>query len=219
MRRACILAALAALSGCSTPSQRSDSALSSATRATVQPSTPAPLQTVGPQSVQGRFGIGRRADPAEIAALDIDVMPDGRGLPPGRGTSSEGAPLFAAKCAACHGPEGQGPFVSPAGRLIGRNPGDAFNFATDTAGERDRTIGNYWPYATTLFDYVRRAMPPAAPGTLSSDEVYSVVAWVLAQNRIIPEGAVMNAETLPRVVMPARDRFVPDSRKGGREVK
>jgi cytochrome c len=80
-------------------------------------------------------------------------------------------------------------------------------------------VGNFWPYATTLFDYIRRAMPPSAPGTLSSDEVYSVVAWLLARNSIITDAEVMTAESLPKVVMPARGRFVPDDRRGGRQVR
>jgi len=174
------------------------------------------------QSQPERFGIGRPATPNAIAALDIDVRPDGTGLPAGSGTAPGGAEVYARRCAACHGPKGEG---GQAEALVGAEPTGTAPFGPQyeqwRSGRPDVpfTVGNYWPYATTLFDYVRRAMPPAAPGTLSSDDVYSVVAWVLAQNRIIPEGAVMNAETLPRVVMPARDRFVPDSRKGGREVK
>jgi cytochrome c len=81
------------------------------------------------------------------------------------------------------------------------------------------TIGNYWPYATTIFDYVRRAMPATAPGSLNANDTYAVVAWLLARNNIVPESAVMNAETLPRVAMPARARFVRDNRTGGRDVK
>ena len=81
------------------------------------------------------------------------------------------------------------------------------------------TIGNYWPYATTVFDYVRRAMPATAPGSLTADETYSLVAWLLARNEIIAEGDIMNRDTLPRVRMPARDRFVPDTRRGGADVK
>jgi len=174
------------------------------------------------QSPPQRLGFGEPAPRELIAQLDTDVRPDGTGLPPGKGTALEGEKVYARQCAACHGTKGEG---GQAEALVGAEPTGTAPFGPQyeqwRSGRPDVpfTVGNYWPYATTLFDYVRRAMPPAAPGTLSSDDVYSVVAWVLAQNRIIPEGAVMNAETLPRVVMPARDRFVPDSRKGGREVK
>ena len=147
------------------------------------------------------FGFGTPATPDVIAAIDIDVMPDGRGLPPGNGTVADGAPIYRGQCASCHGAEGEG---GTEGRLVGSQP---------------RTVGSYWPYATTLFDYINRAMPSPAPGTLSADEVYGLVAWILAKSDLIDEDAVMNAETLPRVQMPARDRFVPDDRRGGPEVR
>ena len=151
-----------------------------------------------------RFGLGRAATAAEIKAWDIDVMPDGDGLPPGSGTPAGGVKIYTRKCAACHGPSGtEGPFD----RLVGRDQGPA------------RTIGNYWPYATTLYDYVHRAMPLGAPGSLAPDEVYSLVAYLLWRNEIIPETAVIDARTLPRVVMPARDRFVADDRRGGPEIR
>ncbi len=161
-----------------------------------------------------RWGIGRAATPAEISALDIDVMPDGTGLPPGSGTVPRGAELYAERCEVCHGENGQdGPFAY----LSGREPRDGFPFATQ-AGLR-RTIGNYWPYATTLFDYNRRAMPFDDPGTLEPDEVYNLVAYLLFLNELVPESAVMDAATLPQVVMPARDRFVEDNRRGGTEIR
>ena len=147
------------------------------------------------------FGFGTPATPDVIAAIDIDVMPDGRGLPPGSGTSADGAPIYRRQCASCHGAEGEG---GTEGRLVGPEP---------------RTVGSYWPYATTLFDYINRAMPSAAPGSLSADQVYGLVAWILAKSDRIDEDTVMNAETLPRVEMPARDRFVPDDRRGGPEVR
>jgi hypothetical protein len=153
------------------------------------------------------FGIGRPATPSEIAVLDIDVGPDGNGLPSGRGTSIEGAPIYGARCAGCHGKSGK---EGPNDVLVGRDPRQGFPFSTDP--RLPRTIGNYWPYATTLFDYIRRAMPPDAPGTLKDDEVYALVALLLAWNEIIPSDAVMDAASLPKVQMPARDRFVPDSR-------
>ena len=156
-------------------------------------------QTTAPE----RFGIGRPATPAEIAARDIDVMPDGHGLPPGRGTPAEGAAIYATKCAKCHGAEGRG---GPNDALAGRDPRD-FSFSKDPKAQR--TIGNYWPYATTVFDYIRRAMPPDAPGSLSDSEVYALSAHLFRLNELIPADAVMDAASLPKVVMPAKDRFKP----------
>lgn len=164
-----------------------------------------------------RYGFGRTAAAEEIARIDIDVMPDGRGLPPGRGTSAEGAVIYASKCALCHGAEGEG---TPAGSaLIGRNPRDAFDFAASIEAERSKRIGNYWPYATTLFDYVRRAMPFDRPGSLSDAEVYAVTAYLLHRNGIIDQEDVIDAATLPRVQMPARDRFVSDDRELSTRVR
>ena len=151
------------------------------------------------------FGFGRPAAPEEIARLDIDVMPDGTGLPPGSGTAADGARAWGRFCRGCHGPEGEGGTAAP---VVGRDP-DA----------RPPTVGNYWPYATTLYDYISRAMPSTAPGTLTPDQVYGLAAWILAKNEIIAEDTVMNAETLPAIVMPARNRFVPDDRRGGPEVR
>jgi cytochrome c len=158
----------------------------------------------GHQEPPARFGIGRPATPAEIAARDIDVMPDGHGLPPGRGTPAEGAPLYKAKCAVCHGATGT---EGPNDVLVGREPRQGFGFSQDPALRR--TIGNYWPYATTLFDYIRRAMPPAEPGSLDDEEVYALVAHLLHLNELIAADAVIDATSLPKVAMPARDRFVP----------
>ena len=153
------------------------------------------------------FGIGRPATPAEIAAWDIDVGPDGAGLPPGRGTFADGAPVYAARCAACHGKTGK---EGPNDVLVGRLPGDAFPFARDARAPK--TIGSYWPYATTVFDYIRRAMPPDTPGSLKDDEVYGLVAYLLVLNELVPADAVIDAASLPKVKMPARDHFVPDTR-------
>jgi cytochrome c len=161
-----------------------------------------------------RFGFGRAATPGEIAAWDIDVMPDGTGLPPGSGTAAQGAALYQHRCAMCHGPTGtEGPFD----RLVGREPRQGFPFGRDP--RLVRTIGNYWPYATTLYDYINRAMPLNAPGSLTPDEAYGLVAFLLSRNEIIADTAVINARTLPRVVMPARGRFVRDNRRGGREIR
>jgi len=161
-----------------------------------------------------RFGFGRPATAAEIRAWDIDVRPDGEGLPPGRGTVAQGATVYAAKCAACHGASGRnGPF----GALVGREPRAGFPFGRDPS--LARTVGNYWPYATTLYDYVNRAMPWMQPGSLEPDEVYALVAYLLFLNQIVPEDTALDAATLPRIVMPARDRFVRDNRRGGPEIR
>jgi len=161
-----------------------------------------------------RLGIGRAATADEIKALDIDVMPDGRGLPAGRGTVAEGATIYAEKCASCHGKTGEGASFE---RLVATDAGKNFDFATNA--KLPRSVGNYWPYATTLYDYTNRAMPFMQPGTLTPDETYSLVAFILALNKIVPEDAVMDRKTLPAVKMPSRDRFVVDNRKGGKVVK
>ena len=164
----------------------------------------------------GRYDIGRAATSAEVAAIDIDIGPDGAELPAGKGTVVQGAMVYGAKCASCHGVRGEG--IAPAyPKLVGRDPRDGFPFGRDPA--LVKTIGNYWPYATTLFDYVRRAMPFLQPGSLSNDEVYAVTAWLLAQNEVIKADATLDAESLKAVRMPARDRFVRDDRKGGAEVR
>jgi mono/diheme cytochrome c family protein len=152
------------------------------------------------------FGFGRVATPNEIAALDISVRPDGKGLPEGSGNPRSGRTIYQIKCAACHGRTGvEGPFA----RLVSQ--------MGDTA--KAKTIGNYWPYATTIFDYTRRAMPWNAPGSLSANEVYSLTAFLLQANRIIDSNTVLTAENLPKVIMPARQFFVTDDRKGGPEIK
>lgn len=155
--------------------------------------------------------IGRPARDDEIRAWNIDVNAQGRGLPAGHGTYARGAALFAERCSMCHGAHGEG--IPPYPRLIGREPRDGFPFGRDS--RYAKTIGNYWPYATTVFDYVNRAMPLTAPGSLRPDEVYSVVAFLLAENEVIDRATVIDARTLPNVRMPARDRFVRDDRAGG----
>ena len=154
------------------------------------------------------------ATPAEIAGWDTDVGPDGTGLPQGRGTPSDGEPLYAARCAACHGKSGR---EGPNDVLVGREPREVFPFGRNPA--LPRTIGNYWPHATTLFDYVRRAMPPNSPGSLTDDETYGVVAYLLLLNELIPADAVIDAASLPKVVMPARNRLVVDPRGGPKQGK
>ncbi|MDE1143715.1 MAG: cytochrome c [Paraburkholderia tropica] len=149
-------------------------------------------------------GIGTPLDASAIAAWDIDIAPDGRGLPPGSGDVQTGARVFAQKCAACHGAQGEGligdPLVGGSGTLRSTAP--------------KRTVGSYWPYATTLFDYIRRAMPYNAPQSLSADEVYAVSAWILNRNGIVPDDARLDAHSLAAVRMPNRDGFVPDPRPG-----
>ncbi|MDQ7976782.1 cytochrome c [Paraburkholderia sp. SARCC-3016] len=151
-----------------------------------------------------RYGIGKPIDNAAIARWNIDVSPDGRGLPAGSGTVAAGAKVFAAKCAMCHGKAGEGGIGDP---LVG-------GAGTLTSAKPRKTVGSYWPYATTLFDYIRRAMPYNAPESLSADEVYSVSAWLLYKNGIVPEHTTLDARSLPRVKMPNRDGFIPDPRPG-----
>lgn len=163
------------------------------------------------------YGLGRAATAAEVTARDIDVGPDGEGLPPGTGTVQQGATIFQQKCSMCHGPKGQGmPPAFPA--LIGRDPkAEGFVFATDP--KLTKTIGNYWPHATTVFDYVRRAMPLLQPGSLTNDEVYSLTAFLLASNQVVPMTAMLDSAALTQVKMPYAGKFVVDNRRGGREVK
>ncbi len=183
-------------------------------QAPVRAAAQAPGGSQAPASPE-RFGFGRTATEAEIAAWDIDVRPDGAGLPAGSGTAASGAPIYARECASCHGAAGEGGVADP---LVGYEPESAPPFGPRYEawrGDRDDvrfTVGNYWPYATTLYDYILRAMPSAAPGTLQPDEVYGLVAWILAENGIIAQDAVMDAATLPAVEMPARDIFVPQPR-------
>jgi cytochrome c len=168
-----------------------------------------------PERTSGFAGIGRPATAAELRSWDIDVNPSGSNLPPGSGGYAAGASVFAQRCAACHGAHGEG--LGPYPRLIGRDPRAGFAFGQDPS--LVKTVGNYWPYATTVFDYVRRAMPLTQPGSLHDDEVYAVVDYLLAENGIVGQDAVMNASTLPRVQMPARGKFVRDDRTGGRTFR
>jgi cytochrome c len=161
-----------------------------------------------------RFGFGREATAQEIAAVDIDIMPDGTGLPEGTGSVARGKELYRNQCVQCHGTEGQGADFEA---LAGREPKDAFPFS-DSLSHRV-TVGNYWPYATTLYDYIHRAMPQAVPGSLPPDDVYSLVAFVLYLNRIVPEDATLDRDSLPLIEMPARERFVYDDRRGGEELR
>jgi S-disulfanyl-L-cysteine oxidoreductase SoxD len=142
--------------------------------------------------------LGKPITEAEIAPWDISIMPDGTGLPAGSGTAAQGAKIFAQRCAACHGEAGKGTELGAA--MVGGPP-----HATLDGG---KTIKNYWPYATTLFDFIRRAMPYPQPNSLSSDEVYALTAYILSLNQLIGENEAMNAQTLPQVKMPNRDGFL-----------
>lgn len=156
------------------------------------------------------LGLGRTATPAEIAARNVEIGPDGVGLPAGSGTPEQGKPVFLMNCATCHGNDGEGrPPVYP--QILG-GPRGSFNFANDP--KMTRTIGNYWPYATTVFDYVRRAMPFGAPRSLTDDQYYAVTAYLLEREGIIAPGTVIDAKSLPAVQMPARAHFVLDDRAG-----
>jgi cytochrome c len=166
------------------------------------------------QPTPPRWQLGTPLAAAEIARWDGDVRPDGTGLPPGQGDVASGRGLYRARCLACHGERGIGAVAEP---LAGRIPGDAFPFALDPSAKR--TIGSYWPYATTLFDYVKRAMPLEAPGTLADDEVYALTAYLLYLNDIVDERAVLDQTNLSSVRMPAQGRFVPDDRRGGQELR
>ena len=156
---------------------------------------PSPTPTQGPN-------LGATPSAAMLAAMDISIPPSGAGLPAGGADARAGAKVYAAKCASCHGPKGEG---KPADRLVG-------GIGTLTK-ERIRTVGSYWPYATTLFDYTRRAMPTTQPMSLTNEEAYGVTAYLLALNGIIKEDEVMNAQSLPKVRMPNRDGFIDYSNK------
>lgn len=149
-----------------------------------------------------QYGLGRGADEDEVRAWDITIGPQGKGLPPGSGAVGEGAQVYEVRCKECHGEAGSG--------------GDQVGFIgkpEQLVGEKTvRNVGSFWPYATTLFDYTRRAMPFEQPGTLSDDHIYAVTAYILHLNGIVDEDAVMDAETLPQVKMPNRDGFIRDPR-------
>jgi len=144
--------------------------------------------------------LGKPISPEDLATWDISIGPDGAGLPPGSGTPKQGEEVFNTKCQACHGAKGAG---QPNDRLVG-------GMGT-LAGDKPavKTVGSYWPYATTLFDYVRRAMPYVDSKSLSNDEVYAVAAYILSLNGVIGDTETMNAQTLPHVKMPNRDGFIP----------
>jgi cytochrome c len=163
------------------------------------------------QDYPAKFDLGAPASADDIKAVDIAIGPDGEGLPPGKGDAEAGSKIFVNACSACHGANLQG---------VARLPDMPSGAALRLTGGRGTlasknpvmTVESYWPYATTLFDYVRRAMPFSAPGSLSNDEVYAVVAYILSEGHVIDKTTILDAQTLPRVQMPNRDGFVPDPR-------
>ena len=168
---------------------------SSATNASIQDIAPAAAAN---GSRVGHFKIGKAATPEQIAGWSIAVAPDGAGLPPGSGSVSQGEDIFATQCAACHGAFGEGagryPKLAGSGKLTDDQP--------------VRTVGNYWPYATTLWDYINRAMPYPAPHSLSADEVYAVTAYVLNLNNLVPDDFVADKASVTAVRMPNRQGFL-----------
>ncbi len=143
-------------------------------------------------------GLGVPATEEQIAGWDISISPEGENLPAGSGSVEQGSSVYMTHCIACHGAEGEG---TTNDRLVGGHDSLA-------SGSAVKTVGSYWPYATTLFDYIRRAMPYQLPGSLNNDEVYALTAFLLYLNEIVDEDAVMNASSLPQVEMPNRDNFV-----------
>jgi S-disulfanyl-L-cysteine oxidoreductase SoxD len=142
--------------------------------------------------------LGKPVDEAAIANWDISIMPDGTGLPKGGGTSAQGAKIFAEKCSACHGDNGKGGIAAA---VVEERKIDGISAS-------QKTIKNFWPYATTIFDFIRRAMPFTEPRSLSDEEVYALTAYILAENKLIGPNDTMSAETLPKVKMPNRDNFI-----------
>lgn len=159
---------------------------------------------------QPEYALGQPATPHQIAGWNISIPPSGEALPDGRGTVAQGKKVYQHQCASCHGDKGQGGSIGP--KLVGGR-------GTLDTKHPVKTVGSYWPYATTVFDYVRRAMPFNAPESLSADQVYAVTAYVLHLNGIVSKNAVMDAKTLPKVKMPNRNGFIqPDPRPDVRNM-
>lgn len=153
-------------------------------------------------SAQSKFGFGKPASEREIAGWNIDVTPDGRGLPRGSGSVAQGQQVYTEKCIACHGVKGQG---KPNDQLVGGQ-------GTLKTDKPIKTIGSFWPYAPSVYDYIYRAMPYTAPQSLTPSEVYAVTAYLLHLNGIVAADAVLDAASLPKIRMPNRDGFTPDPR-------
>jgi cytochrome c len=160
------------------------------------------LASVAPVRAQSPYGVGRPATPAEIAGWNIDIDRYGNNLPPGGGSVSQGRKVFDLQCAACHGARGEG---GVGDKLVGGR-------GTLATPEPIRTVGSYWPYAPTLFDYIRRAMPQNAPQSLSNEDVYAVSAYILNLNGLLPADATLDAKRLSEIKMPNRSMFVGDPR-------
>lgn len=153
----------------------------------------------------GKLGLGRVALPEEVAAWDTDVRPDGKGLPPGKGTAKQGDEVFQAQCASCHGEFGQG---------VGRWPVLAGGLGTLKAERPDKTVGSYWPDVSTVYDYIQRAMPFGNARSLSHDELYAVVAYILMMNDVIKdENFELNEKNLATIKLPNADNFFDDDRE------
>jgi S-disulfanyl-L-cysteine oxidoreductase SoxD len=150
--------------------------------------------------------LGKPVSAADAAPWDIDIEPSGAGLPAGNGTSDQGASIFAEQCSACHGEGGRGATTTKSGAPAA--PPVVSDVKRNGIDDTTLTIANYWPYATTLFDYIRRSMPWTSPRSLTDDQVYALTAYILAQNKLIDAKQVINAQTLPKVQMPNRDGFV-----------
>ncbi len=160
----------------------------------------------GASLAQG-VNLGKRISQSDLAPWDIDIEPSGTGLPAGSGTSDQGASIFADNCSACHGDGGKGATTTTSGAPAA--PPVVSDTKRNGIDDTTLTIANYWPYATTLFDYIRRAMPWTAPRSLTDDQVYALTAYILAQNKLIDAKLVINSQTLPKVQMPNRDGFIP----------
>lgn len=190
------------LAACGTDAPAPAAGTAGASGETVSVGTPAPLPE--------RYGLGTPATPDEIAAWDRDVDPSWNGLPDGKGTVAEGRALYAVKCLMCHGPDAKGGQGWLGPNLVSPEP--TSNFGADY--HPPRTVGNYWPYASTVFDYIYRSMPQTAPASLTPDETYALVAFVLAENQILPADGSLDQDSIKKVVMPVKDKFVEDDRLG-----
>ena len=159
----------------------------------------------GMDRAHAAYGFGTTPTESELAAF-TSPLPDGRGLPDGSGTVAQGAALFQGQCASCHGDKLQGGIGD---RLVGGR-GSLVN--GDPKKAPIKTVESYWPYATTLFDYIKRAMPQTTPGSLDDDQVYALCAYILSEAKIIPADSSLDAKSLAQVRMPNRDGFIPDRR-------
>ena len=171
----------------------------------------AAVSFAAPADAGSTYNIGSTPTAAEIANLDIDIRPDGKGLPTGRGTMAEGEPIYAEKCGSCHGEFGEG-----AGRFPVLVGGEVEDLAY--ADRPEKTIGSYWPFASTLYDYIYRAMPYGDAQSLTADETYAITAFLLAMNNVIDEDFVLDQDSFKTIKMPNAPHFVDDPRPDTRNV-